>query len=339
MLRDVDVQEVARLARAMTCKFAACRVPYAGAKAGIRFAGGDRGAVIAAYKRALEPYADVFLTGLDMGTFPGDFLEPGENPVPLCARSHEGLGMDDLATGHGVKAAAEAALSHLGRDLEGAALAIEGFGRVGAGTARACTRAGARVVGISTVYGLLTDPDGLDVGELLESARAPWRRARPARAAADAPAPGALRARLRRSRAGCPTRLDLTRHRRTPPLRSRRAGGQHPVRRRSGRRPPPARGRGGPGLRRKRGGVYLYELVAQDEPREDRSRRRRGGDKSARDGGRARRDSHGRGAARGLPVPISQKPQVRPPRSSTDSSSSRLSSRAATRCRTDRRTS
>jgi glutamate dehydrogenase (NAD(P)+) len=58
MLRDVDVQEVARLARAMTCKFAACRVPYVGAKAGIRFAEGDRGAVIAAYKRAFEPYAD-----------------------------------------------------------------------------------------------------------------------------------------------------------------------------------------------------------------------------------------------------------------------------------------
>ena len=34
MLPDVDVPEVARLARAMTWKFAACRVPYAGAKAG-----------------------------------------------------------------------------------------------------------------------------------------------------------------------------------------------------------------------------------------------------------------------------------------------------------------
>ena len=40
MLPDVDVREVARLARAMTWKFAACRVPYAGAKAGIRFADG-----------------------------------------------------------------------------------------------------------------------------------------------------------------------------------------------------------------------------------------------------------------------------------------------------------
>jgi glutamate dehydrogenase (NAD(P)+) len=166
MLPDVDVHEVARLARAMTWKFAACRVPYAGAKAGIRFAGGDRAAVLAAYQRALEPYSDVFVTGPDMGTFPADFLDGREDPVPLWARTHEGLGMDDLATGHGVRAAAEAALRHVGRTLEGAAVAIEGFGKVGAGTARACVRAGARLVGVSTVHGLLADGDGLDVEEL-----------------------------------------------------------------------------------------------------------------------------------------------------------------------------
>ena len=167
MLPDVDVREVARLARAMTWKLAACRLPYAGAKAGLRFAGGDRGALLAAYMRALEPYGDVFLTGPDMGTFPADFLDGSEDPVPPWAQSHEGLGMDDLATGHGVKAAAEAALAHLGRTLEGATVAVEGFGKVGAGTARACARAGARVVGVSTIDGLLADPDGLDVEELI----------------------------------------------------------------------------------------------------------------------------------------------------------------------------
>jgi glutamate dehydrogenase (NAD(P)+) len=167
MLPDVDVDEVAHLARAMTWKFAALRVPYAGAKAGIRFDGGDREAVLIAYKRALEPYRDAFLPGPDMGTSPADFLEGDADPLPLWARTHEGLGMDDLATGHGVKAAAEAALAHLGRNLEGAAVAVEGFGKVGAGTARACVRSGARLVGVSTVFGLLADPEGLDVEGLL----------------------------------------------------------------------------------------------------------------------------------------------------------------------------
>jgi glutamate dehydrogenase (NAD(P)+) len=167
MLPDVDVPELARLARAMTWKFAVWRLPYAGAKAGVRFDGGDRVALLTAYRRALEPYAHIYLTGPDMGTFPADFLEGNEDPLPLWARSHEGLGMDDLATGHGVKAAAESALVHLGRALEGAAVAIEGFGKVGAGTARACARAGARVVGVSTVEGLLADPEGLDIDALL----------------------------------------------------------------------------------------------------------------------------------------------------------------------------
>jgi glutamate dehydrogenase (NAD(P)+) len=60
MLPDVDVREVARLARAMTWKFAACHLPYAGAKARLRFATGDRAALLAAYRRALEPYREVF---------------------------------------------------------------------------------------------------------------------------------------------------------------------------------------------------------------------------------------------------------------------------------------
>ena len=167
MLPDVDTQEVARLARAMTWKFAVCGVRYAGAKAGIRFAGGDRDAVLAAYHRALVPFRSVFLTGPDMGTNPADFVTPELDELPLWAKSHEGLGMDDLATGHGVKAAAEGALTHLGRGLADATVAIEGFGKVGAGTARACARAGARVVAISTVHGLLADPAGLDVDELL----------------------------------------------------------------------------------------------------------------------------------------------------------------------------
>lgn len=164
---DVDVGEVARLARAMTWKFAASGVPYAGAKAGVRFDRGDRAATVAAYRRAVEPYQDVFMTGPDMGTFPSDFLDGHEDPLPHWARVHEGLGMDDLATGHGVKAAAEAALAHLGRALRGATVAIEGFGKVGGGAARAFSRAGARVVAVSTLAGMVADPGGLDVERLL----------------------------------------------------------------------------------------------------------------------------------------------------------------------------
>jgi glutamate dehydrogenase (NAD(P)+) len=169
MAPDVTAEEVARLARAMTWKFAACKVPYAGAKAGLRWNGeGDRKALVAAYLDAIEPLSDVFQTGPDLGTDPLDYLaEVHDGELPIWARTHEGLGMDDLGTGHGVKAAAEAALRHVGRAFEGAKVAIEGFGKVGAGTARACARAGAGIVGVSTVRGLVADPAGLDVEELI----------------------------------------------------------------------------------------------------------------------------------------------------------------------------
>ena len=96
MLPDVNVEEVARLARAMTWKFAVWRVPYSGAKAGVRFAGGAREEVFAAYRRALEPYRDVFITGPDMGTSPADFAEALEEPLPLWAQSHEAVSYTHL---------------------------------------------------------------------------------------------------------------------------------------------------------------------------------------------------------------------------------------------------
>ena len=169
MVADVTTEEVARLARAMTWKFAVAGVPYAGAKAGLRFAGGDRDSLLAAYLERVSELGEFFLTGPDMGTGPEDFLSlaPHDGPPPMWARSHDGMSMDDLAVGHGIKGAAEAALARLGRPLAGASVAIEGFGKAGAGTARACSRAGARVVAVSTIDGALVDRDGLDVEELV----------------------------------------------------------------------------------------------------------------------------------------------------------------------------
>jgi glutamate dehydrogenase (NAD(P)+) len=169
MAPDVTADEVAHLARAMTWKLAVCGVPYAGAKAGIRFSDGDRAAVLEAFLERVRPWQDFFLTGPDIGTQPEDFLllEPHGSPTPLWAHMHEGMGMDDLAVGHGIKGATTVALEQLGRSFEGASMAIEGFGKAGAGTARACARAGARIIGVSTIEGALIDPAGLDVDELL----------------------------------------------------------------------------------------------------------------------------------------------------------------------------
>ena len=238
--------------------------PTPAAKAGIRFTGGDRAALLASYARALEPYRDVFLTGPDVGTSAADFLAAGEDPVPLWARSHDGLGMDDLALEHGVKAAADAALAHLGRRLEGAAVAVEGFGKVGAGTARACARAGALVAAVSTVDGLLADPGRARCRGAAGAARASWRPARGARTAAGALARGAIRARLRRARARRAADSIPVRDGRAAQLRGRRARGEHPY------------GAGavevlyrrgilaGPDFVSNSGATYLYDVIDQD---------------------------------------------------------------------------
>jgi glutamate dehydrogenase (NAD(P)+) len=169
MVPDVTTDEVARLARAMTWKFAVARVPYAGAKAGIRFAGGDRAAVLGAFLDRVAEWRDSFLTGPDMGTSPDDFLRfAPDGKTPMWSRTHDGMGMDDLAVGAGILGAARAALEALGRPADGASVAIEGFGKAGAGSARMLSRAGFRVVAVSTIEGALVAPDGLDVDELLE---------------------------------------------------------------------------------------------------------------------------------------------------------------------------
>jgi glutamate dehydrogenase (NAD(P)+) len=169
MVPDVTADEVARLARAMTWKLAVCGVQYGGAKAGIRFAGGDREAVLGAFLDRIRDWQDFFLTGPDMGTHPDDFLalEAGDGPTPIWAREHDGMGMDDLAVGYGIRGASAVALGRIGKSLPGARIAVEGFGKTGGGTAKACADAGAHVVAVSTVEGALVDPEGLDVEELL----------------------------------------------------------------------------------------------------------------------------------------------------------------------------
>lgn len=59
------------------------------------------------------------------------------------------------------------ALEKLGRALDGATVAVQGFGRVGSNTALYLQRAGAKVIAISDIGGGAYAPAGLDVGEVV----------------------------------------------------------------------------------------------------------------------------------------------------------------------------
>jgi len=155
---DVSEEEVKLLARAMSYKFAVLGARLGGAKAAIRARPEERREAISRYCAEILPLVRSrrFLTSTDLGTYPEDFaaLPEAESPNP---------GVELTMTGLGVVVAAEVALG----GLEGARIALEGFGKVGGATAEAAAARGARLVAVSTVHGCVRRPDGFDAGELL----------------------------------------------------------------------------------------------------------------------------------------------------------------------------
>ena len=176
MLPDLDLSEVALLARSMTWKFAWLDLPIAGAKSGIRFdpQAPGRAAAIDAFAEAVRPFvaSSQYLVGADMGTSYEDVLRiraaAGQSveKTPLGQKRRGGLAMEEMVTGYGVVQAAAEAGAFLGRPLTGATVALEGFGKVGAGCALALRDEGARLVAVSTLRGTRHDPNGLNVDEL-----------------------------------------------------------------------------------------------------------------------------------------------------------------------------
>jgi glutamate dehydrogenase (NAD(P)+) len=112
--------------------------------------------------------------GADIGTEAEDLdfvFEGAELPsqgTGLMAEKKDGEPIENHVTGYGVVVAAQAACAFAGIDMKGASVAIEGFGKVGGGVARYITEAGAKVVAISTIDGMILNDGGLDVDLLLE---------------------------------------------------------------------------------------------------------------------------------------------------------------------------
>lgn len=179
MLPDLAPTEIADLARAMTYKFAILGLPRGGSKAGIwadpQMPPERKRAVLEAFGRALSTHlqSKEVAVGPDMGVTAADVSAiyagaRAENVrTGLFERPFEGDAAAYHITGYGVVAAVRAACCCMGLELDGATVAIEGFGQVGAGAARHAARLGARVVAISTLDGLLYDARGLDIVRLL----------------------------------------------------------------------------------------------------------------------------------------------------------------------------
>jgi len=175
MAPDVSLEECARLARAMSFKNAAAGLAHGGAKSVI-FA--DPSMKLEQKEKLIRAFAcaiaDVrsYIPGPDMGT---DELcmawihdEIGRS-VGL-PREIGGIPLDDLgATGFGLAVAAEVAEAFGGVKLDGARMAIQGFGAVGQHAARQLAARGAILVAAADSRNTVTNKSGMDVDALIRT--------------------------------------------------------------------------------------------------------------------------------------------------------------------------
>jgi glutamate dehydrogenase/leucine dehydrogenase len=173
MAPDVSVEECFRLARAMTWKNAAAGLPHGGGKSVIfgdpRMPALQKERVIRAFAGAIRDIAD-YVPGPDMGTDElcmGWIKDETGRAVGMPA-AIGGIPLDQIgATGFGLASAIEVASGFISLDLNGARVAVQGFGAVGKHAARFLAQKGAILVAASDTSGALVDSSGLDVPALV----------------------------------------------------------------------------------------------------------------------------------------------------------------------------
>ncbi len=184
-----DIDEVRALAMWMTWKCALLGLPYGGAKGGVlcdpnAMSQGELERLTRRYTTEIDlligPESDI--PAPDMGTnaqtmawimdtysmHRGHTYPAVVTGKPVSIGGSEGR-LD--ATGRGIVIMAREAARRMGMELEGATIAVQGFGNVGSVAARIFHEHGAKVVAVCDALGGLYNPEGLDIPSLLECSR------------------------------------------------------------------------------------------------------------------------------------------------------------------------
>lgn len=172
MAPDVTVEEVFRLARAMTWKNALAGIPHGGGKSGILAdpSTPNKETLIRQFARAIERF-DGYIPGPDMGTdeVAMAWIRDEIGRSVGLSKVLGGIPLDQIgATGFGLAICAEVAQEFSEMELEGARVIVQGFGNVGTHAARYLADRGAILVGASDLDGTVYDSDGLDIQQLTE---------------------------------------------------------------------------------------------------------------------------------------------------------------------------
>jgi len=185
---DVTLDEVTALAAWMTWKCAVAHIPFGGGKGGIvcdptRMSRRELEALTRRYVAeiidAIGPEKDVPAPDVNtndqvmawvMDTYS---MHVGHTSTAVVTGKPLELGGSvgrREATGRGVMIVTREAARHLGLDLKGATIAIQGFGNVGSVSAELLAQAGATIVGVTDWKGGVYNARGLDIGKLLDHA-------------------------------------------------------------------------------------------------------------------------------------------------------------------------
>jgi len=168
---DVTLDEVRRLARAMTYKNVMAGLPHGGGKSGIiadpKIVNKEQ--VIRTFARCIKNILE-YIPGPDMGTDEASMAYVYDETSRAVGLPRElgGIPLDEIgATGYGVAECADVAKDYINLDLNGARVTIEGFGNVGKPAARFLAEKGAVLVGASDSKGTIYNSKGLNVEELI----------------------------------------------------------------------------------------------------------------------------------------------------------------------------
>ena len=179
-----DLDEVRALAMWMTWKCALVNVPFGGAKGGVtvdprELSQGELQRVTRRFASELQgiigpetdiPAPDVGTNAQTMAWIMDTVSMHAGHTVPgVVTGKPVSLGGSEGradATGMGVTFTAQRALSEAGIDINGASVAVQGFGNVGEAAARLIHERGGRLVAITDVGGGVANPDGLDPAAL-----------------------------------------------------------------------------------------------------------------------------------------------------------------------------
>src|SRR5918992_187385 len=197
---NVTLGECAALAMWMTWKCALLRLPYGGAKGGVRC---DPRALSSKELEGLTrrftsellpligpqkdiPAPDMATNEQTMAWMMDTYSMQVGHAVPEIVTgkplSVGGSVLRPEATGIGVVMVVDEAVRRAGGGLRGASCVVQGFGKVGAVAAHELAVRGARVVGVSDIAGGIYNPEGLDLARVNE-----WRREHGAGALAEFP--------------------------------------------------------------------------------------------------------------------------------------------------------